>query len=61
MIVMREGAPVLVLGKHIVEWSPAKGYGADHPRPMRRHTSLITPPSSVAAFREGYLPQIACT
>jgi hypothetical protein len=58
VFVMHEGTPMLVLGKRIVEWSPAAGYGADHQRPTRRHTNLITPPSTVAALRAGYRPQI---
>ena len=34
------------------------GYGPPQPRPRGRVT-LLTPPSSVAAFRNGYRPQIA--
>ncbi|HBB85304.1 MAG TPA: hypothetical protein DC031_19050, partial [Sulfitobacter sp.] len=34
------------------------GYGPAQPRPRGR-VNLLTPPSSVAAFRNGYRPQIA--
>ena len=50
--VVLEGAPQLVLGAHVLAWSPA-GYVARQPRPSRR-VLVITPPSLVAVLRAGW-------
>ena len=50
--VLHEGVPQLVLGAHLLSWSPA-GYGSRAQRPSGRAT-LITPPSLVAALRAGW-------
>ena len=50
--VVLEGAPQLVLGAHVLAWTPA-GYGSRKPRPSRRVT-VITPPSLVAVLRKGW-------
>jgi hypothetical protein len=55
--VLVEGAPFLVLGDEIVEWSTA-GYGAHRPRPSDGRVEVITPPSTVAVLRAGYPVQI---
>jgi hypothetical protein len=52
-----DGAPQLVLGKELVEWT-REGYGARRRRPARGATVAITPPSTLAALRAGYPVQI---
>ena len=47
--VVHDGAPRLLLGAHLLTWSPA-GYVSRAPRPSGRAT-LITPPSLVAVLR----------
>jgi hypothetical protein len=56
--VLAEGAPSLVSGEHLTEWTHA-GYGANRPLPRRGTAEVITPPSSVAALRAGYPLQMA--
>jgi hypothetical protein len=55
--VLRDGGPWLVLGAELLRWSPA-GYDAREPRPSRRRTVLITPPSLVAVLRAGWRPLV---
>jgi hypothetical protein len=50
--VLHQGAPRLVLGDALLEWSVA-GYVGSTPRPGGRAT-LVTPPSLVAAVAEGW-------
>ncbi len=50
--VVLEGAPQLVLGAHVLGWSPA-GYVSRKRRPSRRVT-VITPPSLVAVLDNGW-------
>ena len=50
--VVHDGAPQLVLGAHLLTWSPA-GYVSRKPRPSGRAT-VITPPSLVAVLRKGW-------
>ena len=52
--VLHGGAPKLVLGDALLEWSPG-GYVARERRPRRRAT-LVTPPSLVAVLRAGWRP-----
>lgn len=56
-ILNAEGAPHVVLGRELVEWT-RHGYGARRPRPMRGQATVITPPSSVSVLRGGYPVQI---
>jgi hypothetical protein len=51
--VLDGGAPSLVLGSELLEWTPA-GYAAPRPRPARATTELITPPSLVQVLRSGW-------
>jgi len=51
--VLREGAPKLVLGAHLFNWTVA-GYVGHRPRPTRCQVTLITPPSLVAVLRAGW-------
>jgi hypothetical protein len=55
--VLHEGAPCLVLGAHLLTWTPA-GYAARIPRPARQQALLITPPSLVAVLRAGWHPLV---
>jgi hypothetical protein len=56
-ILNAQGAPHLVLGSELVEWT-RDGYGARRSRPIRGEANVITPPSSVAVLRSGYPVQI---
>lgn len=58
--VLYDGVPSLVLGAAVVPWSTT-GYGAAHARPTYGEVAVMTPPTSVAALRGGYLPQIDST
>jgi hypothetical protein len=49
--------PALVLGGSLVEWT-TEGYGARTRRPRAGNALAVTPPSSIAALRAGYAPQI---
>lgn len=55
--VLVEGAPALVLGGRLVEWT-REGYGASRARPRRGAAAAITPPASLATLRAGYPVQI---
>jgi hypothetical protein len=56
--VLFEDWPHLVLGSELVAWTRS-GYGQRRARPARGEATMITPPSSAAALREGYPVQIA--
>jgi hypothetical protein len=49
--------PALVLADAVVPWT-VQGYGSPRPRPAAGTAQLLTPPSTVAALRAGYRPQI---
>jgi hypothetical protein len=49
--------PVVVVGEHITPWS-TEGYGPRRVRPRSGRATVLTPPSTVAALRAGYLVQI---
>jgi hypothetical protein len=55
--VLRDGLPWLVLGGHLVAWSPS-GYTDRSPRPTREQAEVITPPSLVAVLRSGWEPLV---
>lgn len=55
--VIHDESPALVLARHLVPWTPT-GYAAPRRRPRSGNTTLVTPPTSVAALRGGYRPQI---
>ncbi len=57
VFVLREGAPCLVLGQHLLSWTPA-GYTARSPRPTDERALLITPPSLVSVLRAGWNPAV---
>ncbi len=47
----------LVRGKRLLAWSPA-GYRVRRPRPAGETVRVLTPPSTVAAIRAGYVPEV---
>ncbi len=55
--VFPDSEPALVLDDAVVPWT-ARGYGTARPRPSAGDVTVVTPPSSVAALRAGYRPQI---
>jgi hypothetical protein len=50
---LRDGQPYLVLGSHLLQWSP-RGYLARRRRPARARVSVITPPSLLALLRSDW-------
>ena len=55
--VLEDGTPWLVLGPHLLRWTPA-GYDARRPRPMHTQAPLLTPPTLVAVLRTGWDPLV---
>lgn len=55
--VLLDGAPAIVRGSRVVEWTRA-GYGRARPRPVRGVAEVVTPPSTVAVLRAGYPVQM---
>ena len=55
--VMYDGEPRLVLGPHLLGWTPS-GYRDATPRSPRSRTVLITPPSSVEILRNDWQPVV---
>jgi hypothetical protein len=56
-IVVRAAEPWLVLGSHLLHWTPA-GYGEAVPRPRGETAEVVTPPSLVAVLRRGWHPVV---
>jgi len=55
--VIVDDTPAVVVGDHLAEWT-TEGYRHRRPRPRHGDALVVTPPSTVAAFRAGYSPQI---
>jgi hypothetical protein len=55
--VLVDGGPAVVRPDRIVPWTPT-GYGSAAARPGAGTAQVITPPSTVAALRAGYRPQL---
>jgi hypothetical protein len=55
--VLREGVPWLVLGSHLLRWTPA-GYVDPRARTDDGQVVLITPPSLVGVIRAGWQPDV---
>jgi hypothetical protein len=55
--VLHDGDPHLVLGAHVLRWTPA-GYIGPKPRPVRQQIVLVTPPSLVSVLRSGWEPDV---
>lgn len=47
----------MVCGDHLLAWSPG-GYGERRRRPRSEEVQVLTPPSTVAVIRAGYVPEI---
>jgi hypothetical protein len=55
--VLADDQPTLVLDDAVVPWT-TEGYSAARARPGAGSATVITPPSTMAALRAGYRPQI---
>lgn len=55
--VLLDATPAVVVDDHLTAWT-TKGYGLHHARPRTGTAVVLTPPSTVAALRAGYHPQI---
>jgi hypothetical protein len=55
--VLEDGVPHLVLGRHLLEWTPA-GYARPTKRPHPKRVVLITPPSLVAVLHADWTPLV---
>lgn len=53
----QDGPAYLVWGNWLFEWSPG-GYRQRRPRPRGAAVKVLTPRSTVAAIRAGYVPEI---
>jgi hypothetical protein len=58
VFVLLEDAPHVLVGEDAVEWTRA-GYATRRRRPRTGTLTVITPPSTVAVLRHGYVPQIS--
>ena len=47
----------LLWGGHLLAWSPG-GYLQRRSRPRGERVRVLTPPSTVAAIRAGYVPEV---
>jgi len=56
-VVLRDGAPWLVLGAQLLRWTPA-GYRERVARPVRAPAQAVTPPSLVEVLRAGWDPLV---
>jgi hypothetical protein len=52
-----DGGACLIWGGHLLDWS-AGGYTGRQARPREEVVSVLTPRSTVAAIRAGYLPEV---
>jgi len=52
-----EGVAYLVWGGHLFPWTAA-GYQAPRPRLVKQQVTVLTPPSTVGALSQGYVPAI---
>jgi len=52
-----EDEPYLLAGQHIYHWTPF-GYDKGIPLPVSENVTVLTPKSTINAFRAGYQPQI---
>jgi hypothetical protein len=55
--VIHDDGPALLLDDSLVPWTTA-GYTEARARPRRGSVDVLTPPSTVAALRAGYRPQV---
>jgi hypothetical protein len=55
--VLEEGAPFLVLGPSLWQWTPS-GYVEQRPLGAARKAIAITPPSLLAVLRSGWTPLV---
>lgn len=55
--VLLDATPAVLVDDHLTEWT-TEGYRTRHARPRTGTAVVLTPPSTVAALRAGYRPQI---
>jgi hypothetical protein len=55
--VMLGATPAVAVGDHLTEWTRA-GYATRRARPREGVATVVTPPSTLAAFGAGYVPQV---
>ncbi len=58
--VLEDDGPAIVMEDRVVPWSTS-GYGAPTPRPRAGTATAVTPPTVLAALRQGYRPQVDST
>ena len=56
--ILIDDEPYLLVDDQIYHWTPA-GYGKAQPSPCNEIATVLTPKSTLNAFRAGYVPQIA--
>jgi len=56
--VQMDGQPYLVADNMLYHWTPF-GYDKNVPRPSLLRVNVLTPKSTVNAFRAGYVPQMS--
>ncbi len=52
--------PFLIQGQSLLAWSPG-GYRERRPRPAGQRVSVLTPKSTIATFRAGFVPGVHST
>ena len=57
VFVLLEDGPAVIAGDHLSTWTH-EGYGDWKPRPRNGYAQVLTPPSTVTAFRQGYPVQV---
>jgi hypothetical protein len=55
-MLVREGEPYAVRGKHLLHWTPA-GYDRRVSRPRKAAVDVLTPPAILAVLAAGYAPR----
>jgi hypothetical protein len=52
-----EDRPYIIWNGHLLAWTPG-GYGGRQPRPVGQDVTVLTPRSTMAAIRAGYVPGV---
>ena len=60
VIIGADGIPRLVQQDRLLRFT-FDGWTAPQRRPLTGHATVLTPPTSVAALREGYVPALHCS
>ena len=54
-VIVQSGRPMLLQGRHVLTFDFA-GWGDPQPRPKEKTVQVLTPPTSVLALRNGFVP-----